>query len=200
MRRRTWLTGAVLGIGIIGLQQMTVGLVIVLKAELAQFLLERAWAKSLQGEKEVRPWPWADTWPVAKLVVPAHDVSLIVLAGANGRTLAFGPGSLHSEAEVGTSGTTVLTGHRDTHFRFLSKLKIGDEIFLHQSEMGPFPYRVHEIQVVDSRVAQVIPDPNLSTLVLVTCFPFDALMPGGPLRYVVIAEASDSRLSEWEGT
>lgn len=193
MMRRTWLAGAALGMGMIGLQQMTTGLMIFVKAELAQFLLERAWTKSLQGETEVRPWPWADTWPIGKLIVPDHDVSLIVLAGVNGRNLAFGPGYLLSGAEPGTAGMSVLTGHRDTHFKFLSKLAIGDRLVLHHQDMGPFSYLVREIQIVDSRTARLVSDLDLSALVLVTCYPFDALVPGGPLRYVVIAE-SEGRL------
>ena len=65
-----------------------------LKAELAQVLIARAWASgSVQ-----RPWPWADTWPVAELIVPGLDVSRIVLAGDSGESLAFGPG--HSFASA----------------------------------------------------------------------------------------------------
>ncbi len=198
MTRRTLLTGAVLGMGIIGLQQMATGLMIFVKAELAQFLLERAWAKSLHGEVAVRPWPWADTWPIAKLTVPAHDVSVIVLAGANGRNLAFGPGYLLGGAKPGAAGTAVLTGHRDTHFKFLANLEVGDRLVLHAPQLGPFPYRVREIQIVDSRDARIGQDMDSAVLALVTCYPFDALVPGGPLRYVVIAEAEFRETAQGE--
>ena len=62
------------------------------KAQLAQLLIERAWQRALAGEPAPKPWPWADTWPVARLDAPAQGVSLFVLAGSSGRTLAFGPG------------------------------------------------------------------------------------------------------------
>jgi sortase A len=44
------------------------------------------------------------------------------------------------------------------------------------------------MQIIDSRTTGIINDPERDQLVLVTCYPFDAMVPGGPLRYVVIAE------------
>jgi sortase A len=64
---------------------------IYLKAQLAQVLLRRAWAETQATGRPVKPWSWADTWPVARLSVPRHDVDLIVLAGASGRTGAPPP-------------------------------------------------------------------------------------------------------------
>ena len=66
----------------LGLWQLGGAAVIHGKAWLAQRLLERAWAVTLAGGGPVKPWPWADTWPVARLKVPALDVDLFVLAGA----------------------------------------------------------------------------------------------------------------------
>ena len=63
------------------------------KARLAQTLLHRAWERTIAGETHVKPWPWADTWPVARLRVPAHGIDLVVLDGMTGRTLAFAPGA-----------------------------------------------------------------------------------------------------------
>src|SRR5207248_2826247 len=70
------------------------GAYIYAKAGLAQVLLRRAWERTLAGERDVKPWPWADTWPVARLTIPKAGTDSIVLAGASGRTLAFGPGHL----------------------------------------------------------------------------------------------------------
>jgi len=81
---------------LLGLWQTGSGTWIYVKAKLAQVLLQRAWAVSLAGQRDVKPWPWADTWPVARLVVPSLGIDQIVLAGAHGRTLAFGPGQLES--------------------------------------------------------------------------------------------------------
>ena len=53
------------------------------KAELAQVLIGKAWQRTLAGEQAVKPWPWADTWPVARLIMAERDVDLFVLAGAD---------------------------------------------------------------------------------------------------------------------
>jgi len=188
--RRTLLIGAVALLAGVGLWQLGQGAWIYVKARLAQRLLQRAWARTLRGEPEARPWPWADTWPVARLQVPAHGVDLIVLAGVSGRTLAFGPGHAPGSAVPGAHGTAIVAGHRDTHFRFLERLKQGDEIIVEVPGLRRSRLRVQETSVVDSRTAVIRTEDRSAGLVLVTCYPFDAVRPGGPLRYVVTASAS----------
>jgi len=157
------------------------------KARLAQVLLQRAWSRTLAGEAHVKPWPWADTWPVARMIVPTHHIDLIVLNGAYGRTLAFGPGYAESSAFPGSTGTTILTGHRDTHFRFLENLQ-PDELLLLQTRTGKWhSFTVQARRIVDARTASISTDHDGAALVLVTCYPFDAIVPGGPLRFVVAA-------------
>lgn len=170
-----------------GLWQTGEGLWIHAKAGLAQFLLERAWTRAVAGEPAPKPWPWADTRPVARLRVVRYDIDLIVLANASGRTLAFGPAYLSSSTQPGGQGTTILTGHRDTHFAFLRKLQPVDEILMETTDRRQFRYAVREVSILDSRTASIASD-GMPRLALVTCYPFDAVMPGGPLRFVVIAD------------
>jgi sortase A len=188
-RRRLLIAAATLLAGV-GLWQLGESAWIHVKAQLAQHLLQRAWARSLLGEPEARPWPWADTWPVARLRLPAHGVDLIVLAGVSGRTLAFGPGHAPGSAVPGAAGTAIVTGHRDTHFRFLPDVKRGDEIVVEAPGLPQVRLRARTMAVVDSRTAVVRSDDRSAGLVLITCYPFDAIRPGGPLRYVVTAHAA----------
>ncbi|MDE3042930.1 MAG: class GN sortase [Nitrospirota bacterium] len=187
------MAGLIVILSLAGAGEAGSGTWIYMKAQLAQVLLQRAWASTLTGEPHVKPWPWADTWPVARLTVPSKDIDLIVLNGAYGRTLAFGPGYLESSAPPGSIGTTILTGHRDTHFRFLQRLKEGDELLLTTNNHPPYRYRVRSTTVVDARTASIQQDTQQSQLALVTCYPFDAISPGGPLRYVVMAEKEEKR-------
>jgi sortase A len=176
----------------VGLWQIGEGSWIYAKARLAQYLLQRAWFRTLAGETAVKPWPWADTWPIARLIVPSQGIDMIVMNGAYTRTLAFGPGYVESSAFPGSPGTTILTGHRDTHFRFLKTLR-RDEPILIQSRTGTWHrYRVHERQIVNAGAAVIRQDDDERQLVLVTCYPFDAIVPGGPLRYVVTAGLEDA--------
>ena len=158
------------------------------KARLAQHLLQRAWARTLAGEPDARPWPWADTWPVARLRVPAHGVDLVVLDGMSGRTLAFAPGHASGSARPGAVGTAIVTGHRDTHFRFLERVQPGEEIVVDTPGQPTARFRVREAAVLDARTAVIRRDGGAPALVLLTCYPFDAIRPGGPLRYAVVAE------------
>ncbi len=173
----------------IGLWQIGEGSWIYAKARLAQLLLQRAWSRTLAGEAAVKPWPWADTWPVARLTVPSRHVDLIVLAGAYGRTLAFGPGFLESTARPGTRGTAIVTGHRDTHFAFLKHVQPGERLTVQSPDGSVHRYRVTDRLIVDSRTDKIRLDRGLPSLVLVTCYPFYAPFPGGPLRYIVTADA-----------
>jgi len=164
------------------------GLWIPLKAVVAQELLEMAWAESQARQTESRPWPWADTWPVAKLSMPELGDSMIVLAGIHGESLAFGPGQMMGAESQ--RGTVIIAGHRDTHFRPLQYLEPGNELRLQNRDGRWQGYRVQETRIVDSR-SEFIDTQNLpvGTLLLVTCYPFESMDAGGPLRYVVEARA-----------
>jgi sortase A len=182
---------SVLGVG--GLLLLTTaawlnGSYIMLKAELAQYLISDSWARSQTGEA-LRPWPWADTWPIARIRFKTED--LYVLAGAHGSALAFGPGHVDGTASPGTYGTSVVAGHRDTHFRGLEQLEPGDPIELQDTGKNWLSYVVNSTRIVDTRVEPGFPVSATDTrLILVTCYPFDAIEPGGPLRYVVEADLS----------
>ena len=176
-------------LSVAGLSHLVVAAYIPSKAIVAQFLLRQAWAESQIAGADVRPWPWADTHPVARLRLDRLDVDMVVLAGANGRTMAFGPAQLETSAESGTAGHSVFTGHRDTHFAFLEHADVGDRL----SVVGRYG-REQTCRIVEARVADAHQDHiNLAgfrdRLTLITCFPFNTIQSGGPLRWVVTADA-----------
>lgn len=166
------------------------GAYIFAKAQLAQLLLHRAWEHTRATGAASRPWPWADTHPVARLAAPGLDADVLVLAGASGRTLAFGPGHLDGSALPGDAGNAVITAHRDTHFRFLGRVAPGDELTVERSDGAVRRFRVRASYVADARELNLPRDTPVPTLTLVTCYPFDTLAPGGSLRFVVVAEAA----------
>jgi len=162
------------------------------KAWLAQQLLERAWQQTLAGASEARPWPWADTWTVGRLRIPSQHIDTIVLQGDSGRSLAFAPGLAAGSAAPGQTGTTLISAHRDTHFRKLAGLTPGDMIEL-QTTAGNWNYRVTGSRIIDTRHQSVTNNGLQDELVLATCYPFDAVIPGGPLRYLVYAEVMPAK-------
>lgn len=176
----------VAGMILAGTWQIAEGGYIKAKAWLAQYLLQSAWETTQAGEARVRPWPWADTWPVARLRVPRLGVDQVVLSGASGRTLAFGPGHIAGTAAPGMAGNSVLSGHRDTHFRFLRDLQPGDLIELTPASGARLMYAVVSAEVYDKDDLWLL-DQGQSLLTLITCYPFDALLPGGTGRFVIRA-------------
>jgi len=183
--RRAWIVSCLL---CLGFWQLGQGAYIPAKAWLAQELMQRAWVRGSLGTERPVPWPWADTWPVARLVAKSGNVDLIVLAGGSGRTLAFGPGHLSASSLPGEIGNTVIAGHRDTHFSFLRDVEIGELLVIETVSGEKHLYEIFDIDVVDSRRSSLLLDTDTAILSLVTCYPFEAIDPGGPMRYVVTAK------------
>lgn len=171
----------------LGFWQLGHGAYIPAKAWFAQELMQRAWMRATDDGDRQAPWPWADTWPVARLSAKSGEVDLIVLAGGSGRTLAFGPGHLSASSLPGEPGNSVIAGHRDTHFSFLRDIEIGESLLIERIGGRRHLYKVIGIDVVDSQRGSLLLDTESSILSLVTCYPFDQREAGGPLRFVVTA-------------
>jgi len=176
----------------IGLWQLAAAGWIQGKAFIAQQLLDHSWQKTLRDKKTVthKPWPWADAWPLAKLIVPQHHIEQIILAGDSGSNLAFAPGVSLAGSLPNGQGTTVISAHRDTHFNFLKNIKINETFFLQTADKTT-RYRVYDLQIVDSKIYTLQADTGKQTLVLVTCYPFNAIMTGDPSRYLVFARPAN---------
>jgi sortase A len=157
-----------------------------LKAALGQWLVARAWSEQLASGGHPAPWPWADTWPVARLSVEKQGLSQFVLANASGRNMAWGPTHVAPSALPGLPGHSVISGHRDTHFSFLQEVDPGDILSVENAD-GVVHYEVVLTEIMDVRSEQLSLDPDGQWLTLVTCYPFDAVTAGGPLRYAVHA-------------
>jgi sortase A len=164
------------------------GLFIRAKAVVAQVLLERAWAQTVETRRPVKAWAWADTWPVARLSFPGLDRNAIVLEQAGGEALAFGPAHVASTPLPGENGVSVIAGHRDTHFDFIKDLKVGDEIVVTTRAGRTATFRMTGSAIVHAQASGIDPVGSAPKLALVTCYPFDSVAQA-PLRYVVFADA-----------
>jgi sortase A len=184
--RRPRLTAAAL-LGAAGVILLGQGAWIQAKAVLAQILLERAFAETLATGRDAKPWSWADTWPVARVEAPRLGRSAIVLHGSSGQALAFGPGHVEGTPQPGKPGAAVFSAHRDTHFSFLRELRAGDELRVTRRDGVTLRFRVTDGSVVRFDASGLDPLAGLPRLVLSTCWPFDAKVPG-PLRYLLEAD------------
>lgn len=168
----------------IGLSQIGGGLYIQAKAQVANWLITDSW-QSRNSQTPQKPWPWADTWAVAKLSIPRLNINQFVMQDASGESLAFGPGA---STQIRANGYNILAGHRDTHFSYLNQLQVGDSIEIETLSGEKISYQINGNQVIDVRDGPLRFDADSSGLSLITCWPMDALVPGGPLRYVVSAK------------
>ena len=184
-----------LALFLVGLTLWSHSAYIVVKAQLGQYLIADAWQQSLQSGQNKKPWPWADTWPVARLQIPNNNIDQYVLAGDSGQALAFGPGHTSGSALPGQDGTVLISGHRDTHFSFLKNLAVGDSISLEISDGQFYQYIVKAIHVVPEDF-MIAGDNGGSRLLLVTCWPFDGIVGEARFRYVVEATQDKQLLVE----
>jgi len=98
-----------------------------------------------------------------------------------------GAGHLEGSPVPGFHGNTVIAGHRDTYFRPLKDVSVGDEIWI---EMGrrQYIYRIVDTRVVAPEDTSAIQPEHEETLTLITCYPFYYFGPA-PKRFIVRAKA-----------
>src|SRR5437899_2259021 len=123
---------------------------------------------------------------IARLSIDRLNSEWVVLEGADKVELKRGPGHLIDTALPGTRGNCVIAGHRDTQFRVLRNVEIGEEISL-ETEGRTYRYRVTDRQVVAPTDTSALDPTDKPTLTLVTCYPFYYVGPA-PKRFVLRAE------------
>jgi sortase A len=171
----------------LGLSLAAQGAWIPVKAALAQVLLDRAFAAGLGSGKPVKPWPWADSVPLARIAVPRLGLSETILSGGSGQALAFGPTPLLPGGAEGLGGVTLLAAHRDTHFRFMRDLKRGDRLELQGIDGRRHSYVITHFDTLHRDRFAYPQTPPRRMLALITCYPFDG-PAHSPLRRVAWAE------------
>jgi sortase A len=174
---------------ILGTVFILYGAYIPVKAKVAQYLIHQSWNESRFSGKDVKPWDWADMHPVMQLSFAKYQQELIVLEGDTGNVLAFGPGHNLQSGLPGQDKTIMISGHRDTHFEFLKDVVIGDQFEVNLREASqPFKYQIENIKIINSDTQDIEINEKGNKIKLITCYPFDSAVSGGPLRYVLTAK------------
>jgi len=126
---------------------------------------------------------------IGEIQVPRLHLKAIVVQGDSHTILRRAVGHIPETALPGEPGNVALAGHRDTFFRPLRNIRLGDTITL-KTSAGDFQYLVESTQVVPATTVEVLKASARRTLTLITCFPFDYL-GAAPNRFVVRARESD---------
>jgi len=130
---------------------------------------------------------------IGRIEIPRLGVSTIIRAGSDGRTLRLAVGHIPGTAIPGEPGNIGLAGHRDTFFRRLRDIRVGDEIRI-VTPGDTFTFRVEQTSVVKPRDTWVLNDTPMPTLTLVTCYPF-TYVGSAPDRFIVRAAQQRSQIA-----
>jgi sortase A len=141
-----------------------------------------------------RPGILVDGDVIGEIQVPRLGLNVIVVQGDSPATLRRAVGHLSKSALPGEWGNVALAAHRDTFFRPLREMRVGDEIRFKTPERS-FEYLVESIEVVAPDDIQVLEPSTGHDLTLLTCFPFHFVGPA-PKRFVVRAREVDRMLHE----
>jgi len=167
------------------------------KAWLSQQLIQHSWQQSMATQANTvsanypqtasKPWPWADTFPIAELAFQRLNKSLVVLNGGDPTTLAFSAGAIAPFNQTNSTKPFVVAGHRDSHFSFLKQVAMKDIISLTNVQGRDQLYQVERIDIVDAASGQLPLLADESNLVLITCYPFEGIGNDANERYVITA-------------
>ena len=140
------------------------------------------------------PRPAAPSAPVvgsviAKLDAPSVQMTTTVLEGSDDATLSRGAGHIEDTPFPGQPGNIGIAGHRDTVFRPLRRIKVGDPLQITTADRT-YRYRISKTLIVGPDDVYVLDPTERSTVTLVTCYPFD-FIGHAPKRFIVQAELTD---------
>lgn len=123
---------------------------------------------------------------IGRLMIPVLDLELPVFQGTGSNELKKGVGHFIQSVLPGEMDNTVLSGHRDTVFRKIGDLTIGDLLIV-ETSAGVFTYEVSGTRIVDKDDRTVIVPTEHAVLTMTTCYPFTYVGPA-PERYIVSAD------------
>lgn len=123
---------------------------------------------------------------VGRIRIASAGVDVVALEGIGDDILRQAAGHFPGTALPGARGNSSFAAHRDSFFRGLRDVGVGDAIEL-ETPGGIFTYRVSETRVVEPQAVEVVAPRGRDELTLITCFPFDYVGPA-PRRFVVHAD------------
>jgi sortase A len=131
---------------------------------------------------------------IGEILVPRLRLKAIVVQGDSAASLRRAVGHISRSALPGEWGNVTLAGHRDTFFRPLRNIRLGDEIQFTTAEHS-LQYVVESIEIVAPNDIDVLKPSTGRDLTFVTCFPFYFVGPA-PKRFIVRAREVDGMLRE----
>lgn len=121
------------------------------------------------------------------LKIPKIKAELAIVEGTDPDDLEKGVGHYKGSYFPGDKGQIVLSGHRDTVFRKLGELKIGNHLTI-LMPYGNYSYEITRTKIVKSTDKSIITlQKQHEELILTTCYPFH-YVGNAPKRYIIYAK------------
>ena len=134
---------------------------------------------------------------LGRLEAPSVRLSTNIFEGSDDGTLRRGAGHIENTPFPGQPGNIGIAGHRDTVFRPLRDVKVGDPLAVTTPERT-YHYRISQTLIVGPDDVYVLDPTQTPTVTLVTCFPFE-FIGHAPKRFIVQAELVDRTPSGQSG-
>jgi len=128
---------------------------------------------------------------IGSLSIPVLELKLPIIQGTGKADLEKGVGHFVQSVLPGEEDNCVLSGHRETVFSKLGKLKVSDQLIV-QTSAGTFIYEVKGTRITDKDDKTVIVPTDHAVLTLTTCYPF-VFIGSAPNRYIVSADLMSSK-------
>lgn len=127
---------------------------------------------------------------IAAIIIPNQNKRIPVYEGTSAEILKKGAGHYQKSALPGENNNVILSGHRDTFFRFLKDLEKNDSLILETTEKE-YEYKITKFSVVSSKDKTILTPKPRPVLTLTTCYPF-SFIGNAPKRYIVTAELTQT--------
>lgn len=148
------------------------------------------------AEKGLYPVYPLDGDNIGSLTMPALNLKIPIIQGTSAKSLKKGIGHFTQSVLPGENDNCVVSGHRETVFRQLGRLKLGDQLIV-QTSAGTFTYKVNGLRIVHADDRTVIVPTEQAVLTMTTCYPFNT--PGYyPDRYIVSAGLINSEKTTFD--
>ncbi|NTW70814.1 MAG: class D sortase [Eubacteriaceae bacterium] len=121
-----------------------------------------------------------------EIIIESAEIKAPVYCGDSDEILLKGVGQFYGSKFPGEGGNTVLAGHRNSVFKKLGKVKLGDKVVIN-TNYGLFTYEITDIRITDGNDQSIIQPLDRDALTMYTCYPFE-FIGNAPNRYVVTCD------------
>jgi sortase A len=154
-----------------------------------QHVFAEEWTRQAAATRVAAPISVDGQSGIAHLVIPKINLDSVVIEGTSYRALKAGPGHLIETPLPGDSGNAVLAGHRDTFFRRLNDLSVGDSLVVERGGRT-YQFAVAQREIVDPGDLSALRSSTQPMLTLITCYPPHFIGPA-PKRLVIVGTLTD---------